>query len=330
MPGVQARLPVERRLLVAGDARDRHAAVAGQRVVRDARRTRPSTAGSRGSARSGHAEQLEQLVRPGARPQVVEQRARGVRRVGRVLAGELPGEPAVDRPEDRAPVARPLGEPVDVLAAATRSSCPRSTGRARGPVRSRTSGSCPCARSSSQRAAVRRSCQTIARCSGSPVAGSQTQTVSRWFVMPIAASPPSGTPASASASSASARVTSQISCGSCSTQPGCGKCCCDLAVGAADELGLVVEHEAGAARGALVDREDHGARSLPAPAAGTSTGCRKTGPNVRPSVAGRPPPLPHHAGHEIEATDERPAPHVSSCDAVSSVVRSRGSGPRRG
>ena len=36
-------------------------------------------------------------------------------------------------------------------------------------------------------AAVRRSCQTIARCSGRPVRRSQTTTVSRWFVMPIAA-----------------------------------------------------------------------------------------------------------------------------------------------
>ncbi len=73
---------------------------------------------------------------------------------------------------------------------------------------------------------------------------------------------------------------------------GPGEMLLDLAVGAAHELGLVVEHEAGAARGALVDREDHGARSLPLPAQRTSTGCRKTGPNVRPSVAGRPAPAP--------------------------------------
>ena len=37
------------------------------------------------------------------------------------------------------------------------------------PVVSRTSGRCPASRSSSQRAAVRRSCHTMARCSGAPV-----------------------------------------------------------------------------------------------------------------------------------------------------------------
>ena len=42
-------------------------------------------------------------------------------------------------------------------------------------------------RSSSQRAAVRRSCQTSARWSGSPVSGSHATTVSRWLVMPMPA-----------------------------------------------------------------------------------------------------------------------------------------------
>ena len=54
-------------------------------------------------------------------------------------------------------------------------------------MRSRTKGSWPAARSSSQRSAVRRSCQTSARCSGRPVTRSQATTVSRWLVMPIAA-----------------------------------------------------------------------------------------------------------------------------------------------
>ena len=92
-------------------------------------------------------------------------------------------------------------------------------------MRSRTSGSCPAARSSSQRAAVRRSCQTSARCSGSPLAGSQATTVSRWFAIPIASSSAPWMPASAIASLATRRVASQISSASCSTQPGRGKCC---------------------------------------------------------------------------------------------------------
>ena len=54
--------------------------------------------------------------------------------------------------------------------AARGSSWPRSRGRAGSPVRARTSGSCPSARNRSPRAAVRRSCQTSARCRGSPVA----------------------------------------------------------------------------------------------------------------------------------------------------------------
>ena len=78
-------------------------------------------------------------------------------------------------------------------------------------MRVRTIASCPWARSSSQRAAVRRSCQTRARCSGSPVDGSQTQTVSRWLVIPTASSSPGATPASSRASPATACVTRQIS-----------------------------------------------------------------------------------------------------------------------
>ena len=53
---------------------------------------------------------------------------------------------------------------------------------------------------------------------------SQATTVSRWFVMPIAGEPAAVDPAASSASRATARVTSQISAASCSTQPGRGKC----------------------------------------------------------------------------------------------------------
>ena len=53
---------------------------------------------------------------------------------------------------------------------------------------------------------------------------SHATTVSRWFVMPIPARSPPLAPAESSASLATARVTSQISRASCSTQPGRGKC----------------------------------------------------------------------------------------------------------
>jgi hypothetical protein len=93
------------------------------------------------------------------------------------------------------------------------------------PVRSRISSSWPASRSSPQRAAVRRSCQTRARCTGSRLLGSQATTVSRWLVIPTPARSDPCTPASASAAIATLRVTSQISAASCSTQPGLGKCC---------------------------------------------------------------------------------------------------------
>ena len=98
-------------------------------------------------------------------------------------------------------------------------------GSSTSPVRSRTSGSTPAARSSSQRAAVRRSCHTMARCRGRPVRRSHTTTVSRWSVMPM---PTTVSPSSSSAATTSPRVSCtarQISSGSCSTQPGRGKCC---------------------------------------------------------------------------------------------------------
>ena len=102
---------------------------------------------------------------------------------------------------------------------------PEKYGSRTRPVRSRTSGSWPASRSSSQRAAVRRSCQTSALWTGSPVDGSQATTVSRWFVIPIASRLAGSALASASACEATRLVTSQISFGSCSTQPGRGKCC---------------------------------------------------------------------------------------------------------
>ncbi len=76
-----------------------------------------------------------------------------------------------------------------------------------------------------QISAVRRSCQTMARCTAWPVARSHTTVVSRWLVMPIAAMSLGVTPAFFSASRQVAIVEAQMSSGSCSTQPDAGKCC---------------------------------------------------------------------------------------------------------
>ena len=121
------------------------ARLAGRRTGRTARRTtrarrcRRASCGSRSTGRS---------------------RARRRR-----AAGEAPEQPGVDGAE------REVGVGLDAALgrAATRASSRRSTGRARARSRARISGSCPASRSASQSAAVRRSCHTIARCSGRPV-----------------------------------------------------------------------------------------------------------------------------------------------------------------
>ena len=106
-----------------------------------------------------------------------------------------------------------------------RSLDPEKYGSRTRPVFRRMTRSWPATRSRCIAAAVRRSCQTIARCTGRPVSRSQRTTVSRWFVIPIAATSPGRRPAAFNASRADASVVSQISPASCSTQPGCGKCC---------------------------------------------------------------------------------------------------------
>ena len=85
------------------------------------------------------------------------------------------------------------------------------------------SPSMPSRRARSQRSAVRRSCQTMALPTGSPVSAFQTSVVSRWLVMPMPSMRCGGTPLLATASRPAAIVASQSACGSCSTQPSRGK-----------------------------------------------------------------------------------------------------------
>ena len=94
---------------------------------------------------------------------------------------------------------------------------PEKYGSSTNPVVERTTDNW--SPSMSQRAAVRRSCQTIARWSGSPVRRLKATTVSRWLVMPIAAI---GSLICAHTDCMVARTACQISSASCSTQPGCG------------------------------------------------------------------------------------------------------------
>ena len=55
------------------------------------------------------------------------------------------------------------------------------------PVLAEIVGSWPSLFNLAQMSAVRRSCQTMARCTAWPVARSHTTVVSRWLVIPIAA-----------------------------------------------------------------------------------------------------------------------------------------------
>ncbi len=74
----------------------------------------------------------------------------------------------------------------------------------------------------SQKDAVRRSCQTIAGWIGRPEARSQTTTVSRWLVIPIAATSSRARPEVCIASHSTSTQAAKISSASCSTQPSAG------------------------------------------------------------------------------------------------------------
>ena len=147
-------------------------------------------------------------------------------------------EPRVDRAEHRAAVARALAQPVDVARAATRSSSPEKYGSSTRPgalADQRLVARPRAARRSARRCGgpARRARGAAARRSPGP----RRTTVSRWLVMPTAVELARRRRRRRRAPRPRPRcVTSQISAASCSTQPGCGKCCVELAVGAADQL----------------------------------------------------------------------------------------------
>ena len=106
---------------------------------------------------------------------------------------------------------------------------PRSRGRARGRCVARTRSRWPASASSSQRAAVRRSCQTMARCRGSPVRRSHDH--GRLALVGDADGGDRARRATAISSASVVPATAaQISAASCSTQPGLGEVLGELAV----------------------------------------------------------------------------------------------------
>ena len=151
--------------------------------------TRPLDALTSGSICRGTRNKSQQFLVPAAGVDVEEQRARGVGLVGDVrrAARELPDEPGIDRAErELARLAPPRARPARCRVS-TRAWCRKN--RRRAPARSSPSraprGRAPSARRRRPPCAgpARRSRCRPAR----PVARSHTTVVSRWLVMPIAA-----------------------------------------------------------------------------------------------------------------------------------------------
>ena len=138
-------------------------------------------------------------------------------------------------------------------------------------MRSRTSGSCPAALSSSQRAAVRRSCQTIALCSGSPAGGIPDAHGLALVGDAHRRELPGPQPGVGERLSRD-RVRHLPDLAGVVLDPArLGEVLGELAVGPADRLGPLVEHQAGGAGRSLIDREDHLRRE---PTAGRGTPAR--------------------------------------------------------
>ena len=138
--------------------------------------------------RCRHAEQLAQFVVPFAAMDVEQKRARRVGRVGGVdfAAGKPPEQETIDCAESQPARRRGLRAPRHGRAA-RRSWWQRNTGRAAALYAPRSRASCPAPAAPHRR----RRCGGPARrwrCgSACPVARSQTMVVSRWLVMPMAA-----------------------------------------------------------------------------------------------------------------------------------------------
>ena len=188
MPGLEARLAEQRGLLVAGDAAHRDREPGGARRARSMPK-RPLLGRTSGRHARGTPNRSHSSSDHVERVDVEEQRAARVRRVGRVhaavgAAGEPPQDPRVDRAEREVGVGgrrRPRCSSHSSLVAEKYGSSTR-------PVRARTSGSWPgvaqlvAARRGAAVLPDDRAVQRPRRC-----ARSHTTTVSRWLVMPIAA-----------------------------------------------------------------------------------------------------------------------------------------------
>ena len=193
------------------------AAVASQAGVDDLRQ-----------ACARHAEDLEQPVVPVAGAQIHEQRAAGVGDVGDVaaMAGELEQQPAIYRAESKLAALRARARAREPGRAARRAWCRRNTDRAAARCARRSPASRPAARSRSQAAGGAPVLPDDGRRHG--FAGGPIPQHRGFTLVGDADGGDVARESRAPARSASAivaRCVSQISSASCSTQPGCGKCC---------------------------------------------------------------------------------------------------------
>ena len=167
----EARLPEERRLLVAGDPGHRHA--------------------SRRRAARGH-DPLDETIR-GSTDAATPKSASSSSSQSSVSRSTSSVREAFDTSVTCSPVSLQTSQESTVPKARS-PAAPRALEQPlelrRGEVRDRGRGRCAArissAGSSAQRAAVRRSCQTIAGATGRPEIRSQRTVVSRWFAIPIA------------------------------------------------------------------------------------------------------------------------------------------------
>ena len=139
------------------------------------------------------AEQAQQVVVPVAAADVEQHGARGIGRIGRMHApaGQAPQQEAVHRAEGERRRARPPPARRRRCPAARRAWWRRNRDRSSRPVRCGEQRLARPRRAAARNAsAVRRSCQTMARCTARPVARSHSSVVSRWLVMPMPATSP--------------------------------------------------------------------------------------------------------------------------------------------
>ena len=203
----ETALAEERRLLVSGEPGDRHARTEEPGLADDAARRDDPRQQARSTPKSARSSSSQSSVSS------EQHRPRGVRHVGDVRGAvrQLPDEPRVDGSERElsATARRAREDPLELR---------------RGEVRIRHEPGALPDQIARQLAAALGSSPVLPHdrvATGSPVRALQTIVVSRWFVIPIAVSS-EGRSAPRERVAAAARTLSQISSGSCSTQPGRG------------------------------------------------------------------------------------------------------------